>query len=601
MCGIVGYIGKNKNTIEFLINGLKSLEYRGYDSAGIAYVTDKINILKKQGKLENLEKIVDYKVETTLGIGHTRWATHGSPTETNAHPHHQGKITLVHNGIIENYEELKNMLLANGYQFKSETDTEVATALIDSLYKEENDMLKVLAKCQEIFKGSYALAIINDDDYEHLYILKKDSPLIIAKGMDGFFIASDVPAILKYTNKYFLIENNEMGKISKDELKIYDHNLKEIRKEMQTFDLDLENAMKNGYDHFMLKEINEQPFVIEDTIGPCIKEGKQSLRNEIPDLSKYEQIHIVACGSAYHTGLVGASLIEKFGDIPVSVEIASEYRYKKVFYNNKTLVIFISQSGETADTLACLRKVKEAGIDTLAIINVVGSSIAREADKTLYIKAGCEIAVATTKAYLAQVTLLSLIALNIAINKKKLDNVEISEIFNDLQNLPNLIKDLINKDYKKIAKEIFESEHIYFIGRAVDEGIAKEGALKLKEISYIHCEAYAAGELKHGSISLIEPGTPVVAIVTDEDIASKTISNIKEVKARGAKVILIITENLNTESDYYDEKIVIPSINAFAEPMLAIIPLQLLAYEVALLRGCDIDKPRNLAKSVTVE
>lgn len=453
MCGIVGYIGKNKNTIEFLINGLKSLEYRGYDSAGIAYVTDKINILKKQGKLENLEKIVDYKVETTLGIGHTRWATHGSPTETNAHPHHQGKITLVHNGIIENYEELKNMLLANGYQFKSETDTEVATALIDSLYKEENDMLKVLAKCQEIFKGSYALAIINDDDYEHLYILKKDSPLIIAKGMDGFFIASDVPAILKYTNKYFLIENNEMGKISKDELKIYDHDLKEIKKEMQTFDLDLENAMKNGYDHFMLKEINEQPFVIEDTIGPCIKEGKQSLRNEIPDLSKYEQIHIVACGSAYHTGLVGASLIEKFGDIPVSVEIASEYRYKKVFYNNKTLVIFISQSGETADTLACLRKVKEAGIDTLAIINVVGSSIAREADKTLYIKAGCEIAVATTKAYLAQVTLLSLIALNIAINKKKLDNVQISEIFNDLQNLPNLIKDLINKDYKKSLKK----------------------------------------------------------------------------------------------------------------------------------------------------
>ncbi len=601
MCGIVGYIGKNDNTLEFLINGLKSLEYRGYDSAGIAYMTDKINILKKQGKLENLDKCVNYKQKSNLGIGHTRWATHGAPSENNAHPHMQGKIALVHNGIIENYEKLKQELIKDGYKFYSETDTEIATALIDKMYNQEKDILKALSKCQDIFEGSYAMGIICTDDPNHLYCLKKDSPLIIAKSTDGYFIASDVPAILKYTNKYYLIENNEIGKISKDNLTIYNHDLKEVKKELQTFDLDLENAMKNGYDHFMLKEINEQPFVIEDTIAPCIKDGKQSLRKEIPDLSKYEQIHIVACGSAYHTGLVGKALIEEFGEIPVSVEIASEYRYKKVFYNAKTLVIFISQSGETADTLACLRKVKEQGIDSLAIINVVGSSIAREADKTLYIKAGCEIAVATTKAYLAQSTLLSLIALNIAINKKKLDNVLVSKIFDEMKKLPSLIKDLINQDYKKIAKKIYKKEHIFFIGRGIDEAIAKEGALKLKEISYIHCESYAAGELKHGSISLIEKDTPVIAIVTDEKLASKTISNIKEVKARGAKVILIISENLNTESDYYDEKIVIPSVNPFTQPLLSIIPLQVIAYEVALLRGCDIDKPRNLAKSVTVE
>lgn len=599
MCGIVGYVGKNKNTIEFLINGLKSLEYRGYDSAGIAYMTDKINIVKKEGKLENLEKIVNYE-DSNLGIGHTRWATHGVPSLNNAHPHHHGKITLVHNGIIENYESIKKDLSSKGYKFYSETDTEVACALIDYLYSTDKDMIKVLNKCQSILEGAYAFGIINDDDKNNLYIMKKDSPLIVAKSSDGFFIASDVPAILKYTNKYYLIENDEIGKIG-EQLTIYDKNLNEVKKELQTFDLNLENAMKNGYDHFMLKEINEQPIVIEETINSCLKDGKQSLRQEIPDLSNYEQIHIVACGSAYHTGLVGKYLIEQFGEIPVSVCIASEYRYKKVFYNCKTLVIFISQSGETADTLACLRKVKEKGIDTLAIINVVGSSIAREADKTLYIKAGCEIAVATTKAYLAQVNLLSLIALNIAINKKKLDNVAISEIFEQMKALPNLIKDLINRDYKNIAKEIYKNENIFFIGRSVDEAIAKEGALKLKEISYIHCEAYAAGELKHGSISLIDKDTPVVAIVTDKNIASKTISNIKEVKARGAKVILIITEELDNSSDHYDFKIVIPSVSPFIEPIISIIPLQLIAYEVALLRGCDIDKPKNLAKSVTVE
>lgn len=599
MCGIVGYVGNNK-TIEYLINGLKSLEYRGYDSAGIAYVTDKINIIKKQGKLENLKNAVDFSIKTNLGIGHTRWATNGIPNEINAHPHQQGNITLVHNGIIENYEEIKNDLKKE-YTFKSETDTEVIAALIDSLYKKKKDMLKVLKKVNKVLKGSYALGIINDLDKNHLYILKKDSPLIIGKEKDGFFIASDVPAILKYTNEYFIIENNEIGKISCNNFEIYDSNLKKIEKKLQLFEMDLESSMKNGYKHFMLKEINEQPFVIEDTISSYIYDGKQSLKKEIPDLSKYEQIHIVACGSAYHTGLVGSYLIEKYGDIPVSVEISSEYRYKKVFYNVKTIVIFISQSGETADTLACLRKVKDLGIDTLAIVNVVGSSIAREADKTLYIKAGCEIAVATTKAYLAQAALLSLIGLNIAINKRKLDNAEISEIFDNMKTLPNQIKSLIENNYLDIAKKIKDSEHIYFIARGIDSATSKEGALKLKEISYIHCEAYAAGELKHGSISLIEKDTKVIAIITDKDIASKTINNIKEVKARGAKVILVVSENLTLESDCYDELIKIPETNDFCKPILAVIPLQLIAYNVALLKGCEIDKPRNLAKSVTVE
>ncbi|MEG0026072.1 MAG: glutamine--fructose-6-phosphate transaminase (isomerizing) [Bacilli bacterium] len=602
MCGIVGYIGKNSQTLKYLITGLKSLEYRGYDSAGIAYVTNKINIIKEQGRLENLEKIIDLNKITNLAIGHTRWATHGKPTKNNAHPHKIGKITIVHNGIIENYEELKKALIIKGYQFTSDTDTEIACAVIDNLYKNNNNMLKTLQECLTIFKGSYAIGIINDDDYNHLYAIKKDSPLIIGHEQNGFFIASDVPAILKYTKKYYLIENNEIISLSTKSATFYDQNLKKVTKNLKTYEQDIETAMKNGYEHFMLKEINEQPTIIENIILNYIKDDKKSLKKQIPDLSKYKNIHIVACGSAYHTGLIGKTLIEQYANIPVSVEIASEYRYQKNFYNQDTIVIFISQSGETADTLACLRKVKENNIATLAIINVVDSSIAREADHTIYLKAGCEIAVATTKAYLAQASILSLIALNTAINKKTINNITINNIFKEINTLPNLIKQLINKEtYKKISNKIYKKNNIFFIGRGIDQALAKEGALKLKEISYVHCEAYAAGELKHGSISLIEKNTPVIAIVTDENIANKTISNIKEVKARGAYVILITTTKLNKESDFYDEKIVIPTLNSFIEPLLSIIPLQLLSYEIAKLRGCDIDKPRNLAKSVTVE
>ena len=586
MCGITGYIGKNNKAIKVVMDGLEALEYRGYDSAGIAYIkNDKLNIIKEQGKIINLKSKLNLNEKSNLAIGHTRWATHGSPNKTNAHPHKQGKFTVVHNGIIENYIELKQELINNGYKFKSSTDTEVAAAFLDYLYKQEKDILKVLSKATQIFRGSYALGIICSDDLNTLYALRKTSPLIIAKGNSENYIASDVPAILKYTNKYILLDDLEVAKITSDSITIYDNKLKEVKKEIFEFEGSYEASMKNGYDHFMLKEIHEEPLVFTNTMNTYF-DGE--FKN-IPDLSKYNNIHIVACGSAYHAGLVGAYLIEKYADIPVYVEVASEYRYKKNFYDKKTLVIFVSQSGETADTLACLRKVKEDGIDTLSIVNVVGSSIARESKYVMYTKAGCEIAVATTKAYLAQVTVFAILTMYLTNNKH----------ISDIDNIPKLIDKLINIDYKSIAKNIYKNKNIFFIGRGIDYSLCMEGSLKLKEISYINSVAYQAGELKHGTISLIEKNTPVIAISTDENLIEKTISNIKEVKARGAKVIFITTSNI--QNDFYDFNIRIPKINELFESILTVVPLQLLAYEVAKLNGCDIDKPRNLAKSVTVE
>ncbi len=586
MCGITGYIGKNNKAIKVVMDGLEALEYRGYDSAGIAYIkNDKLNIIKEQGKIINLKSKLNLNEKSNLAIGHTRWATHGSPNKTNAHPHKQGKFTIVHNGIIENYIELKQELINNGYKFKSSTDTEVAAAFLDYLYKQEKDILKALSKATQIFRGSYALGIICSDDLNTLYALRKTSPLIIAKGNSENYIASDVPAILKYTNKYILLDDLEVAKITSDSITIYDNKLKEVKKEIFEFEGSYEASMKNGYDHFMLKEIHEEPLVFTNTMNAYF-DGE--FKN-IPDLSKYNNIHIVACGSAYHAGLVGAYLIEKYADIPVYVEVASEYRYKKNFYDKKTLVIFVSQSGETADTLACLRKVKEDGIDTLSIVNVVGSSIARESKYVMYTKAGCEIAVATTKAYLAQVTVFAILTMYLTNNKH----------ISDIDNIPKLIDKLINIDYKSIAKNIYKNKNIFFIGRGIDYSLCMEGSLKLKEISYINSVAYQAGELKHGTISLIEKNTPVIAISTDENLIEKTISNIKEVKARGAKVIFITTSNI--QNDFYDFNIRIPKINELFESILTVVPLQLLAYEVAKLNGCDIDKPRNLAKSVTVE
>lgn len=589
MCGITGYIGKNNNGIKVVIDGLESLEYRGYDSAGIAYIKDnKLNIIKEKGKIVNLKSNINFDILSNLAIGHTRWATHGEPSKTNSHPHTSGKFTIVHNGIIENYLELKEELLKNNYTFKSETDTEIACAYIDYIYSTEKDILKTLNKVTKIFRGSYALGIICLDDLNNLYALRKTSPLIIAKGDNENYIASDVPAILKYTNKYLLLDDNEIAKINENEIIIYNDKLKVVNKDTLEFEGSYESSIKGGYEHFMLKEIHEEPTVIKNTIDNYLDIDFKNL----PNLSKYNKIHIVACGSAYHAGLVGKYLIEKYANIPVYVEIASEYRYMKNFYDKKTLIIFISQSGETADTLACIRKVKEDNIDTLSIVNVVGSSVARESKYVIYTKAGCEIAVATTKAYLTQVAVLSLLTIYLSNNLT-------DELKEEINKLPNLLEDIINIDYKNIAKEIYKNKDVFFIGRGIDYSLCMEGALKLKEISYINAVAYQAGELKHGTISLIEKNTPVIAVSTDEYLMEKTISNIKEVKSRGAKVIFLTNKDI--DSDFYDFKIQIPKLNEILQSILTIVPLQLLAYEVAKLNNCDIDKPRNLAKSVTVE
>ena len=594
MCGIVGYIGKKEKTLEVLINGLSSLEYRGYDSAGIAYKKDNdIKIIKSVGRISNLKEKIDFNEQTNLGIGHTRWATHGGVNETNSHPHSVGDITLVHNGIIENYAELKQELIEKGYEFKSQTDTEVACALIDSIYQEEKDILKSINKAIRTIEGSYAFGILVNGD-NNLYIAKNNSPLIIGLGDKEKYIASDVPAILAYTNKYYTLNEKEYAVINEDEVIVYDEWGNTVEKTERIFDGDATATQKNGYEHFMLKEMNEQAEIFKKTVS----EYFDNSLNKLPDLTKYNKIDIVACGSAYHAGMVGKSLLEEYADTEVNVQIASEYRYKKLFIDDKTLVILISQSGETADTLAALKIAKEHGSDTLAIVNVKDSSIARAADYVIYTLAGPEIAVATTKAYSAQVLTLILLAIKTALQKNILSEEELNKIKNDVKIIPTKIDELLSKDYKDLAEKIYNKDDIYYLGRRVDYAQALEGSLKLKEISYIHSEAYAAGELKHGTISLIEKGTPVISLLTDKDIAPKTISNMKETKARGSFTVAIKLKNIDVECDY---KIDVPEVHRMLQSTLTIIPLQMLSYEVAKLRGCDIDKPKNLAKSVTVE
>ena len=606
MCGIVGYTG-NKNSIKVLIKGLKNLEYRGYDSSGIAFIEkDKIKILKQEGKIKNLEKLITDDDNSNIGIGHTRWATHGQASKTNAHPHRVGHTTLVHNGIIENYIKLKEKLIKQGYTFKTDTDTEVACALIDSLYKETKNKLLTLKKANEKIIGSYAFAIIFDDDKENIYVMRKDSPLIIALGEGENFIASDVPAILEFTNKYQLLEKDEYGVINKNKVIIYNNDLKEIKKEIKTYEESLEAAQKNGYEHFMLKEINDEPTTLTATYEQFFKQNINELLKNMPDFSKYKDIDIIGCGSAYHAGLVGKKLIETYADIKVNTYLASEYRYEKNFSTKDTLTILISQSGETADTLAALRKAKERGIDTLGIINTVGSSIAREASQVFYIKVGCEISVATTKAYQAQVLILELLALSLAVRKNKITKDEANKILQSIKQIPQEItKEIQNKQtYDNIAKQIYTKEDIFFLGRGIDYSLCMEASLKLKEISYIHSEAYAAGELKHGTISLIEQNTPVIGLVTDKNLAMKTISNIKETKARGSFVVLVTLDSIYEDyknDDFYDEIITLKDLNDFTSPLLAMTIFQLLSYKVAYLKGEEIDKPRNLAKSVTVE
>ena len=599
MCGIIGYIG-TKKCVPKLINALEALEYRGYDSAGIAYVKNNtVEIIKEVGKIKNLKEQVDMDVDAYMGIGHTRWATHGEVNKINAHPHKVGQITLIHNGIIENYQDIKNRVVKEGYKFKSKTDSEIAAALIDSLYKKNNDMVKTLNEASKILRGSYAFVVMVDKD-EHIYATRNAIPMIAAIADDGNYVASDVPAILAYTKKYMLLNDLDIVKLSKDKIEIFDKNLNKCEKEIKVFEGTMDAATKNGYEHFMLKEINEQDKVFKDTINYYYDGSMESLEKNFDFIKKFKKIDIVACGSAYHTGIVGKSLIEKYADIPVNVEVASEYRYKKCFYDKDTLLIVVSQSGETADTLAALRKAKNDGITTMAIVNVIGSSIAREADHVVYIKAGFEIAVATTKAYLAQVAIFSLIALYLGKAKNIISDEEYKKISDEIKDMPKLIQKTIKNDnYIEIADKIYNKKQIFFIGRAIDYAIALEASLKLKEISYINSVAYQAGELKHGTISLIAKNTPVIALLTDEEIAEKTISNIKETKARGAYVILVT--NMIPNEKFYDKIITIDKIEEILQPILTIIPLQLLSYRIAKNKGCDIDKPRNLAKSVTVE
>lgn len=589
MCGIVGYAGKT-NVIKNIMTGLKSLEYRGYDSSGIAYLdkNNNIKIYKKVGQIKNLDQILNYEDEASLGISHTRWATHGGVTDTNAHPHNQGKITLVHNGIIENYEEIKKELEKEGYNFKSSTDSEVAAVLIDKLYKENKDMLKTLIKLKEILKGSYAFNIINSDIPNKIYGIRKDVPLIVGVSDHGNMFASDIPAILHVTNKYIVLNNNEIVELEQDNIKYYNSEGKEITKEVKEYAGTIDSISKNGYDHFMLKEINEESEVVKNILNLYTKNNKIK---DIYNIKKYKNIDIVACGSASFAGQIGKYYIEKYANIKTDVYYASEYRYQKNFFTKDTLVILISQSGETADTLAALKLAKENGINTRAIVNRRDSSIAREADSVIYTEAGIEVAVATTKAYLAQVLILLLLAFK--------DNNKETKLLEDLKLLPNLITKYINEyDYSNIANILKDKEHIFYLGRGIDYYLSMEGSLKLKEISYIHSEAFQAGELKHGSISLIDKDFGVVSVVTDKTISDKTISNLKEVSARGAKIITITNIKDNNFADY---TILVEDYDEILNPLLVIVPMQMLAYNVAKLRDCDIDKPRNLAKSVTVE
>ena len=579
MCGIVGYYGK-KDVSKVLIDGLKKLEYRGYDSAGIALLGDELQVIKSLGKISNLEEKINKTklIDSHIGIAHTRWATHGEPSENNAHPHRIGKITLVHNGIIENAHELKEELESKGVVFNTNTDTEVAAGIIDYYY--DGDMVKALEKAIERIKGSYALAILVDGE-DKLYAVRCESPLILGVGEDEYFVTSDISAILNYTNKYVLLGKGEIVTIDKNGYKI-EMNGKEVKRKVEVSNLSSEDTGLCGYDHYMMKEIQEEPVLVDNIINKYIDN-----LDKLPDISKYKNIHIIGCGSAYYAGMIAKYLFEDDG-IKVDCDVASEYRYRNIQYDDNTLVILISQSGETADTIAAMRMANEHA-DTLAIVNVDGSTIARECTYKVLIEAGKEIAVATTKAFILQVLILSLLSYKVKPDK---------EYLKDIKKLPQQLKVLLDKTgyYKKLADAIYKHEDVFFIGRKVDYAISMEGSLKLKEVSYIHSDSYQAGELKHGTISLIKEGTIVFAIVTDDSIRDKTISNLEEVISRGAKPIYV--GNVETN---YEEQIIIPRIHCKLQPILAVPPLQMIAYYVALKRGCEIDKPRNLAKSVTVE
>ena len=605
MCGIVGFVGESDAT-PILIEGLRRLEYRGYDSAGIAVKGDEITIVKEKSRIDNLvSRIDEVNPQGSMGIGHTRWATHGVPDKINAHPHKSmnGVVTLVHNGIIENYMELKNDLIAKGYEFKSQTDTEVIAGLYDSLF--DGNALNTLIKTAEKLEGSYAVAMIVKGYDDKVYAMKKDSPLIVGKGNGENYLASDIPAILPYTRDCYIVNDGEFIEISKNSIKVFDKDANEKEVKIQTINLSIDAAEKGGYDYFMAKEIFEQPKAVKDTVSPLIKDGKIQLPFKFPEnfVKNLNKIYIVACGSAYHVGVTAKYIIEDIVRVPVIVDIASEFRYRNPIIGKGDLCIFVSQSGETADTLASLREAKARGAFTLSIVNVLFSTIARESDAVIYTNAGAEIAVATTKAFSAQLSVAYVLSGFMAHEKGLMNSEELKNFTDEILRLPEKIQNALdcNTITNKLSKLIATKEHIFFIGRGIDYPLCLEGALKLKEISYIHCEGYGAGELKHGTISLIENGTVVVAVATDDTLYGKMVSNIKEVHARGAYVIAVVKEGTKGMEDVADEVIYIPTSSRYLMPSLAVIPLQLLAYHATIERGLDVDKPRNLAKSVTVE
>ena len=608
MCGIVGYLGKRQAT-EVLIEGLSKLEYRGYDSAGVAVNTgNELAIRKFKGRLSILaEDLQKNPIDGHLGIGHTRWATHGEPSDVNSHPHFNmdRTIAVVHNGIIENYLELRAELEAEGVKFLSQTDTEIAAHMVSKYY--EGNLLDAVYKATARFRGAYALGVVCADNANELVAVRKDSPLVVGLGEDENMIASDIPAILKYTRNVYFLENGEFVHILGDKVTVLNENKEVVQKEVSEITWDVEAASKGGFDSFMAKEIYEQPKGVEDTLLRRLDENGRIKLDDIKitkeDLDKINKVYIVACGTAYHAGLVGKYAIEKFAKIPVIADIASEFRYSDPFVDENTLIIIVSQSGETADTLAALRDAKAKGARVLSITNVVGSSIARESDDIFYTWAGPEIAVASTKAYTTQLMAFYMIALNLAMTKGTITEEEYFKMIDILKEMPSKVEKVLECDklVEEIAAEIKDKNDIFYLGRGLDYALAMEGSLKIKEISYMHAEAFAAGELKHGTIALIEEGTPVIAIATQEALFEKMVSNMQEVKARGAKVIAIVEEHNEEVEKSADRVIYIPEVEDMFASITSVVPMQLLSYHVAKMRGCDIDKPRNLAKSVTVE
>lgn len=608
MCGIVGYIGENSAS-PVLLDGLKKLEYRGYDSAGVAvFENGGIRVVKTKGRIADLQEKLSSLggVTGNVGIGHTRWATHGAPTDVNAHPHTStsGRVTLVHNGIIENYMQLQSMLETAGHRFVSETDSEVLAQLFDYYYKE--DALEALCKVMRTVRGSYAVAVLTSDAPNRILAAKKDSPLIVGCGDGEHFLASDIPAILKYTRDCYLLNDGEIAVLTQEDVRFFHADGKPSEKEIYHVTWDAESAEKGGYAHFMKKEIAEQPKAVRDTLAPRIQAGKvvlPELHLQDADIQSIGKIHIVACGSAWHVGMAAKYILEAWAGIACETDLASEFRYRNPIIQKGDICIVISQSGETADTLAALREAKAKGAHTISIVNVVASTIARESDDVIYTLAGPEIAVATTKAFSAQLSVIYLLALRFARATGKIQEAQERTLCEQLLQLPEQIEQLLSldDDMAALARQFAAAKNVFFIGRGLDYAISLEGSLKLKEISYLHSEAYAAGELKHGTISLIEEGTPVVATATQEDLFEKTLGNIKEVRARGAKVIVLACCAHETLSEIADYVIPIPKVHAMVTPSLDVIPLQIFAYYMALERGCDVDKPRNLAKSVTVE